>query len=78
MKCRNCGKTQHYCSSCSPEPCLDHNCCSDTCMREYYNWSEFLAFYYRLLNFAAKDEEKKLVENIKYDLWNEWCWNHEK
>ncbi len=31
MDCSICGKSFHYCSSCSPEPCMDVGCCSEAC-----------------------------------------------
>ena len=75
MKCKNCGKTQHYCSSCDREPCLDHDTCSIKCMREYYDYDSFLTFYYRLYNFSCtNDFERSIIEDEKHELWESWCY----
>ena len=78
MICKQCKKEFHHCSSCGYDPDADYSCCSSKCKEQYYNWPEFLSFYYRLYNFAATCKERQILDENKYELWNTWCDNYGK
>lgn len=43
MKCKHCGTTFHYCSSCDPDRYYDLGYCSESCMKDSYSFKSAIA-----------------------------------
>jgi len=66
MKCKNCQKEFHYCTSCDHDPCRSEGYCSDSCWETDKEYADIkkraLEFYESLMNDSQKQFFKDICE----------------
>ena len=70
MKCRNCKKDFHYCSSCGYFPEAEMGCCSDLCVTQLLNkmsekdrLKELVRPFYEEMCIATKTYKDFILDN---------------
>lgn len=64
MKCKVCGRVNHYCTSCDYDKYLSDGYCDEECFKK---GEEHKVFYKELVNFY-----NSLDEEQKHNLWVLW------
>lgn len=67
MKCKNCNKNFHYCSSCYGDKYEDNGYCSEKCFvnsDEYSEVFEKVSCFYNALDFNLQREFSNIWHNI--------------